>query len=98
VCADLKHEQIVYSPWKSTITNVGTVQNFEGIADKFSALSDICLTKINGVRIVNKSVVLQIAAGGVRVLRVLLYVQMCVLMFHVKIMIACFINVTINRH
>lgn len=73
VCADRKHEQIVWNHWKSTITNVGTVQNFAGISDKFSALSDICLTKLNGVRIINKFVVMQIAAGGVRVLRVVLH-------------------------
>jgi hypothetical protein len=73
VCADRKHEQIVYSPWKSTITNVGTVQNFEGISDKFSILSNTCLTKINSVLIVNKSVVLLIAAAGVRGLHAVLY-------------------------
>lgn len=73
VCADQKHEQIVCSPWKSTITNVGTMQNFEGISDKFSVLSDMCLTEINSIRIVNKSVVLQIATAGVRVVRVVLY-------------------------
>lgn len=72
VCADRKHEQIVCLPWKSTITNVGTVQNFAGISDKFSALSVMCLAKLNSVRIVNEFVVLQIATGGVRVLRVVL--------------------------
>jgi len=73
VCADRKHEQIVCSPWKSTITNVGAVQNFAGISVKFSALSDVCLTKLNSVRIANKFVVLQIAVDGVWVLRVVLY-------------------------
>jgi hypothetical protein len=71
------------------------VQNCEGIY-KFSLLSNMCLTKINSVRIVNKSVVLQIAAAGVRVFCVVLY--KCVQMFNVKIMIACFMNVAINRH
>ena len=33
----------------------------------------MCLTEINSVRIVNKSVELQIAAAGVQVLRVVLY-------------------------
>jgi hypothetical protein len=73
VCADRKHEHIVCSPWKSTFTNVGTVQNFEGISDNFSVLSNMCLTEINSVCIVSKSVVLQIGTAGERVVRVVLY-------------------------
>jgi hypothetical protein len=73
VCADRKHEQIVCSAWKSTITSAGTVQNFEGICDKFSVQSNMPFTKINRARTVNKSVILQIDATGVRVLRDVLY-------------------------
>jgi hypothetical protein len=73
VCADRKHEQIVCSAWKSTITNAATMQNFEGISDKLSVQRNVSFTKINSVRNVNKSVALQIAAAGVRVLRDVLY-------------------------